>query len=381
MKKVKLGEIASLITKGTTPTSIGENFEKNGINFVKIESISEEGKFIKEKFAFISNECNQKLKRSQLKENDILFSIAGAIGRVAIVAKEILPANTNQALAIIRIDDKYDKEFLLYLLKSSFIIKQYNRKKQGVAQINLSLKDISELEIPIIDKERQIIIKENLKKVSNIINVRKQQIRNLEEFIKSQFVEMFGNPILNNKGWKTDELNNVAPSKPYKGELDNRVWLSNLDMVESQSGRIIDYIYEDVKNVGNSTCKFSEDNILYSKLRPYLNKVVIPDKKGIATSELIPLLPEKNILGRYFLAYLLRSDEFVNYISEKVAGAKMPRVSMDIFRSFKIILPPIELQNQFAEFVKLIDKQKFEIEKSLKETEELYESMMEAYFG
>ena len=177
---------------------------------------------------------------------------------------------------------------------------------------------------------------------------------------KSQFVELFGDPILNNKNWKTDELNNVAPSKPYKGELDNNVWLLNLDMVESQSGRIIDYVYEDIENVGNSTCKFSEKNVLYSKLRPYLNKVVIPDKKGIATSELIPLLPEENILERYFLAYLLRSEEFVKYISEKVAGAKMPRVSMDIFRCFKVILPPIELQNKFSEFVKLIDKQKFE---------------------
>ena len=178
---------------------------------------------------------------------------------------------------------------------------------------------------------------------------------------KSQFVELFGDPILNNKNWKTDELNNVAPSKPYKGELDNNVWLLNLDMVESQSGRIIDYVYEDIENVGNSTCKFSEKNVLYSKLRPYLNKVVIPDKKGIATSELIPLLPEENILERYFLAYLLRSEEFVKYISEKVAGAKMPRVSMDIFRCFKVILPPIELQNKFSEFVKLIDKQKFVI--------------------
>ena len=103
MKKVKLGDIATTITKGTTPTTIGFDFVDKGINFVKIESISDNGSFLKEKFGHIEEHCNKKMQRSQLQENDVLFSIAGAIGRVAIVNKEILPANTNQALAIIRI--------------------------------------------------------------------------------------------------------------------------------------------------------------------------------------------------------------------------------------------------------------------------------------
>jgi len=98
---VKLGEISERITKGTTPTTNGFKFQEAGINFIKIESIKEDGLFIPEKFAFVSDECHQAFKRSQLKENDILFSIAGALGRIAIVTNEILPANTNQALAVI----------------------------------------------------------------------------------------------------------------------------------------------------------------------------------------------------------------------------------------------------------------------------------------
>ena len=261
---------------------------------------------------------------------------------------------------------------MYYYLKNSYIPDTgYNRHYKWLKELKFTL--------PLIAEQK--VISAKLDKVQELIDIRKNQIEKLDQLIKSQFVELFGDPILNNKNWKTDELNNVAPSKPYKGELENKVWLLNLDMVESQSGRIIDYVYEDIGNVGNSTCRFSEENVLYSKLRPYLNKVVIPNKKGIATSELIPLLPEKNILERYFLAYLLRSEEFVKYISEKVAGAKMPRVSMDIFRSFKVILPPIELQNQFAEFVKLIDKQKIELQKSLEEMEKLQESLMNKYFG
>ena len=112
--KMRLGDIATLITKGTTPTSVGYTFTDTGVNFVKIESIREDGTFIPDKFAHISDECNTKLKRSQLQENDILFSIAGAIGRTAIVTKDCLPANTNQALAIIRIPQGViDYRFLL----------------------------------------------------------------------------------------------------------------------------------------------------------------------------------------------------------------------------------------------------------------------------
>ena len=103
MKKIRLRDVADVITKGTTPTSIGYEFVNKGINFIKVESITEDGAFIENKFAYITDECNKKLSRSQLQENDILFSIAGAIGRVAIVDKNILPANTNQALAIIRL--------------------------------------------------------------------------------------------------------------------------------------------------------------------------------------------------------------------------------------------------------------------------------------
>ena len=113
IKRVQLSEIAELITKGTTPTTLGYEFQDEGINFLKIECFGENGEFIENKVAHISEECHEKLKRSQLKSGDILFSIAGAIGRVAIVTEEMLPANTNQALAIIRVAD--DDVYLPYI--------------------------------------------------------------------------------------------------------------------------------------------------------------------------------------------------------------------------------------------------------------------------
>ena len=169
---------------------------------------------------------------------------------------------------------------------------------------------------------------------------------------------MFGNPVSNDKGWPHQSIEKVAPSSAYSGVNSDKVWLLNLDMVEAQTGRIIEYLYVNREQVGNSTCGFDEGNVLYSKLRPYLNKVVVPNQKGYCTTELVPLRPNAK-LNRQFLAYLLRSDAFVSFINEKVAGAKMPRVSMNVFREFECILPPIDLQNDFSIFVEQTDKSKY----------------------
>ena len=147
----KLIEESIVITKGTTPTTIGYNFSNDGVNFVKIENITLEGKFITDGMMYISEDCNEAMKRSQLKKGDILFSIAGAIGRSAIVTDEILPANINQALAIVRLkeDTKFIKKFLLAALKSEYVEKQYLALKRGAAQLNLSLKDVGNFTIPV----------------------------------------------------------------------------------------------------------------------------------------------------------------------------------------------------------------------------------------
>lgn len=183
---IKLSNLCEVITKGTTPTSLGYKFTDKGINFIKIQSIDNEGNFIKSKFAYINKDCNDNLKRSQLQVGDILFSIAGALGRTAIVTQEILPANTNQALAILRIkkDIKVDKKFLLHCLNSDFITKQSDNFKAGTAQQNLSLSQLKSYNIPLpsfleqknINAKLDLIFKD-IHKLQKIIEI---QIKNYQ---------------------------------------------------------------------------------------------------------------------------------------------------------------------------------------------------------
>ena len=273
-----------------------------------------------------------------------------------------------------------DQDYLKYFLKSSEGLRLINEKTCGSVRNNLKFKDLSKFEFNIVDVEDQRKIVSKLKLIESAIQNEKKQIELYDELINARFVEMFGTPITNVKGWKTEPMDKVAPTVNYSGNFGKEVWLLNLDMIEAQTGKIIDYLYVTEDEVGNSTCTFDTSNVLYSKLRPYLNKVVVPDRCGYATSELVPLQPVPSKLNREYLAYMLRSDEFVNVINEKVAGAKMPRVSMSDFRKFEVPIPSIELQNQFANYVKQVDKSKFVAKKRLSLYEELLKKKTYEYY-
>ena len=179
----------------------------------------------------------------------------------------------------------------------------------------------------------------------------------------SQFIEMFGNPVTNNKEWNTLPIKDVAPETPSIEKRTGKVWILNLDMIESNTGKVVEKVFENDSNL-LSVAPFDEGNVLYSKLRPYLNKVVIPDGKGYATTELVPLRPNQKLLNLTFFSHLLRGDEFVTYANSISAGTKMPRMPLNDLRKFQCILPPMEKQNEFEEIARHADKSGFDGRKS-----------------
>ena len=151
VKLVPLKDLCRTITKGTTPTTMGRSFTSSGINYVKAESITEDHSFDMGKFSHIDEETNKLLKRSIICPNDILFTIAGSLGRFAFVDSNILPANTNQAVAIIRADaSKVSPEYLYSLFIGGWHQEFYNKRVQQAVQANLSLGTIKTLPIPIL---------------------------------------------------------------------------------------------------------------------------------------------------------------------------------------------------------------------------------------
>ncbi len=183
-EKYRLEDLTSLITKGTTPTTNGYKFQDSGINFLKIENIVNGEIDLSTIEMFISEEAHQSQKRSQLEINDVLFSIAGTIGDTAIVKKEHLPMNTNQAIALIRPIEKLNSEFLRRLLSSS-ISNETTNKQRGGAIKNVSLGDIKELELPLPPLQTQQKVVSYLDEISNkmekIKNLQKKKMQSLKE--------------------------------------------------------------------------------------------------------------------------------------------------------------------------------------------------------
>ena len=155
MQMIKLQELCEVVTKGTTPTTLGKSFSNQGINFIKAESILNNHSFDRGRFAYIDGDTNKLLKRSIIKEGDIVFTIAGTLGRFALVDNTILPANTNQAVAIIRANrTKLIPEYLYSFFLGNWHNDYYKKRVQQAVQANLSLSTIKSLPIAMLKNEK-----------------------------------------------------------------------------------------------------------------------------------------------------------------------------------------------------------------------------------
>lgn len=297
--------------------------------------------------------CSAPVKVAE--DGDILISVRAPIGAMNMAVERCCIGRGLAALTPIR--NKCSKQFLYYALQSK--VDALIAQGTGSTFKAISKKVLEATCIPAYSTIEQEQIAETIGHVDNTISARRKQLALLDQLVKSRFIELFGEPLSNQKGWQTMSIVEAAPIKSQRGNLADEVWLLNLDAVEAQTGTVLFKHRVQSGEINASTVYFTAESVLFSKLRPYLNKVVMPDEDGVATSEMIPMCPLADRLNRAYLCYWLRSDAFVRHISEKVAGAKMPRVSMDYFRSLAIEMPPLELQEQFAAFVEQTDKSKY----------------------
>ena len=186
-KQRKLSELCSLITKGTTPKEKSRDGE---VNFIKVENINPDNGEITSMTQISIEEHEGYLKRSKLKENDILFSIAGTLGRATIVKSSILPANTNQALAIIRIKEGC-LDYILTALKGKVVEDFIKRNPTIGAQPNLSLEQVGSLEIPYPDLIEQKKIGDYFRVLDNLITLHQRKLDHLKELKKGLIQKMF----------------------------------------------------------------------------------------------------------------------------------------------------------------------------------------------
>ena len=249
--------------------------------------------------------------------------------------------------------ENVDLKYLYYLIKYLDL----GKSNTGATIPHIYFKDYKKRKVKVREYSEQKHIGQILELIDSHLSTYKNLLDQYDLLIKSRFVEMFGVFNLNSNNSNTIKFKDLIEQNKINEE--DSFWLLNLDMIKPNTGEILEKVYINSQNIPTSSISFKKGTVLYSKLRPYLNKVVIADENGYGTSELIPLNSYKNGLTAEYLAYYLRQDSFVDYIKDKVTGAKMPRVAMDVLRDIDIVQPNYVYQKQFSSFVYQINKLKF----------------------
>nr|WP_306287717.1 restriction endonuclease subunit S [Pseudoalteromonas sp. WY3] len=360
---VKLGDITEVITKGTTPTSVGFKFIPEGVNFVKVESITSDGRFLPHKFAAISEECNESLKRSQLKEGDVLFSIAGALGRTALVTPDILPANTNQALAIIRLKAGLviDKHFLLLALTTRVTLDQVEKSKGGVAQQNLSLGQLKGFEIPLppIPEQKRIvaILDQAFADIEQARAKTEQNLKNARELFESYLQQVFSQ---RGEGWVESELFEHVKFIDYRGKTPKKTE-QGLRLITAKNVRMGYLKVEPQEFVAPESYEGwmtrgipQKGDVLFTTEAPLANVAQLDtDEKTVFAQRIITMQPDQNILNSTFLKYMLMSQPIQQLIHDKGTGATCTGIKASLLKKIPITYPSD--MNEQVEYVDVLD--------------------------
>lgn len=355
-KEVKIKDISKSITKGTTP----KKYSDDGINFIKVESIVNNK--ISRIDAFIDEDThNNELNRSILKKNDLLFSIAGSLGRTTIITDDVLPANTNQALSIIRFDENIDLNlnFIESRLNTYDIAKYIFQNLAVGAQPNLNLQQVGNISINIPSHVEQDKIQKFFSHVDKKIGLLEKKHQYYQNFKRYLMQQIFAQKLRFDfkTEWNRYNLGDISNIKkgftPSTSNPDfwegNINWLSIADMNQGK------YITETSKKITEEGCKnkkIVEKNTLIMSFKLTIGRLGIL-KKDMYTNEAICNFEWKtnDILTEY-MYYYLSSINILKYGSQAAKGITL---NNDTLSTIPVLLPSIEEQTKIVKVLSNID--------------------------
>jgi len=241
-------------------------------------------------------------------------------------------------------------EYLFYFIRQDPVIRAAVESFTGTSGRQRVPRTFwNRLEIPLPPLPVQERIVEILQKADEIRKKRKGALELADKILPALFLEMFGDPATNPKRWPTEPIGSLvhfdtAQIKPKPGET--YLYLAP-EHIESNTGNYTGPHPTDGREIGSAKYPFTSEHVLYCKLRPYLNKVVLPHTSGICSTELVPLRPGPKLL-REFLGIYLRLPFFVATVVQKSQGTKMPRFGPELMKREEMIVPPIPLQQSFC---------------------------------
>lgn len=344
------------------------------------------------------NEAYGKYAHFLVDEGDLIIASSGIKveyfdRKMGFVHKEHLPLCMNTSTIRFKsLDDAILKiRYFMYYLKTDFFKMQLSRQITGSAQLNFGPSHLKQMQIPLPPLDEQKKIADELDKISDLIAKRKSQIGKLDLLVKAKFVEMFGDKdypkvhasevcdfITKGTTPKSNEIHKVAFDEgiPYL-KVYNLTFNGTLDFFTQPQ-----YINKEVHENHLSRSKVYPNDVLMNIVGPPLGKfAIVPnDFKEYNINQAIAIFRSKQRINAHYLLYSLMQESLLKPLLNLSVGVRQQNLSLQQCRSLKIILPPIALQNQFANFVSIVERQKETMQKALEKLETLYKQRMQAYF-
>lgn len=384
MKK-RIGDIIS-ISSGGTPKRDNPLFYQNGtIPWVKTGDLK--GKYSNYPTEFITEDALKNSSAKIFPKGTVLLAMYGAtIGECSILNFE---AATNQACAALLPNEIIDENYLYYFLSS--YKPELIKLGVGGAQPNISAGIIKDIQIPLPPLPEQKRIADLLDTADCLCQKDKALLEKYDQLAQSLFLEMFGDPVKNEKGWEVKNVEDLASKEkhsikagPFGSSLKKEFYVHSGYKIYGQEQVIKDdlnfgnYYIDEKKYKELENCKIQRGDILISLVGTYGKISVVPEKfePGIINPRLMKITPDQSLVRPDFLKTLLQSKTSENQMKSQSRGGTMDIVNVGIMRKIKLPIPPISLQNQFAEQVQLIEKQKELAKENLEKSEKLFNGLM-----
>ena len=369
------------------------NDEEDGFPVIKIGNILIDGTLNLDECQYTTDSVNEKYYSNK---GDIYIALSGATtGKIGIMDADERYV-VNQRVGIVRKkSDKIPQEYIKY-----FLLRQTDRILQeaaGCAQPNISPKQIAEYSVPEISKDKMFEVCSVLDKTKRIIHMRKTELTALDNLIKARFVEMFGDPKINPFNWNVVNISQIVSGKVSNGFFARRDdYCDDGNVGVLGVANIVNRMYSKIEELPRTNAN-DEDikkfEVKYGDMLFCRSSLVA---EGIGKASIIPKNIQRNILFEChvirlpldlkicipeFIQTLSTMNFFRNQIITQSKTATMTTIGQDVILKADIILPPIEKQKDFYNFVHQVDKLKLQVQKSLDETQLLFDSLIQQYFG
>ena len=381
----KLGELVQVLNGYAFKSSLYEN---QGIRVLRITNV-QKGNIVDDDPKYYPLSLTDEIRNYLLKESDLLMSLTGNVGRVGLLTKEMLPAALNQRVACLRIlSNGLNLGFLFHYLNSDKFEQDAVLSAKGIAQKNMSTEWLKDYKLPLPPISVQQSIVSQLDKINELIRLKKEPLKDYDNLAQSIFYEMFGDPVVNEKGWEVKKIGEI-------GTVERGAGISKKDFVEDGLPCIH---YGQLHTILGPTTRHHHSCIPES---------LLPKYKIAHTNDVIMAITSEDVegsckstawLGNYdivigsdaailhheqdgtFLSYYTMTKAFFNEKSKYAKGFKVTHISAKEIENIPVYLPPLALQKDFAKRIEVIEQQKENIKSTIQDLETLLASRMQYWF-